>query len=245
MVVYPTLTNMNLRQLHAEVSVDDSDAMIAWCQRYGLIAMEKNCKNCHQAINMVKRSRKDGKTWQCGRPCQTRESIQNDTFFSQSNPCLATIDEFIYAWSYEELIYKKAQCEFKMVMHAFVDWKMFLHGLYAKHFIRNPVQIGGPGRNVEIDEIVFTHRKYNHGSLVREQWVCGGIDTTTKEGFMVPVARRNANTLIPIREEFVIPVPIILNVNIVEKHSGKLGLHLNQHGLSRLSLNSMCYMCNH
>ena len=40
-------------------------------------------------------------------------------------------------------------------------------------------------------------------------------------------------------------VPIILNVNIVEKHSGKLGLHLNQHDLSRLALNYMHYMCNH
>ena len=36
----------------------------------------------------------------------------------------------------------------------------------------------------------------------------------------------------------------ILNVNIVEKHLGKLGLHLNQHGLSRLALNYMRYMCN-
>ena len=53
--------NMNLRQLHTEVSVDDSDATIAWFQRYGLVAMENNCKNCHQAMNMVKRSGKDGK----------------------------------------------------------------------------------------------------------------------------------------------------------------------------------------
>ena len=202
MAVYTTLTNLNLRQLHAEVSVDDYDAMIARCKRYGLIAMDNNGKNYHQAMSMVKRSGKDGKTWQCGRPCQTRESIRNGTFFSQSNLRLATTVEFIYAWSYEELTYKKAQHEFKMGTHAFVDWKMFLRDLCAKHFIRNPVQISGPGRIVEIDVFLLVE---NRGRLVREQWVFSSIDTATKEGFMVPVACRDANTLIPIIQEFVIP----------------------------------------
>ena len=39
----------------------------------------------------------------------------------------------------------------------------------------------------------------------------GGIDTTTKEGFMVPAARRDANTLIPIIQEFVIPGTTIVS----------------------------------
>ena len=59
MGAYPYI-NVYLRQLYAEVSVDDTDATIAWCQTYGLIAMENNCKNCHQATDMVKRSGKDG-----------------------------------------------------------------------------------------------------------------------------------------------------------------------------------------
>ena len=49
-----------------------------------------------------------------------------------------------------------------------------------------------------------------------------------------------------LREKLInLKVPIIQNVNIIEKHLGKLGLHLNQHGLSRLALYYMRYMCNH
>ena len=56
-----------------------------------------------------------------------------------------------------------------------VDWKSFLRDICAEHFIDNPVQLGGPGMTVEIDESVFTRRKYNRGRMVREQWVFGQI----------------------------------------------------------------------
>ena len=91
-----------------------------------------------------------------------------------------------------------------------VDWKMFLRDVCAEHFVNHPVRIGGVGRAVEIDESVFTRRKYNHGRMVREPWVFGGIDTTTKEGFMVPVDRRDANTLLPIIQNYILPGTNIL-----------------------------------
>ena len=111
---------MSLRQLHAEVSVDDSDATIAWCQRYGLIAKEKNCKNCHQAMSMDKRSGKDGKTWQCQSNLPINVSVWQQL-----------LNLFTF-WSYEELTYKKARREFKMGTHAFADWKMILRDLCAE-----------------------------------------------------------------------------------------------------------------
>ena len=160
-------------------------------------------------MDMVKRSGNDGKTWQCGRPCETRESIRKDTFFSQSNLRLATIVEFIYAWSYEELTYKKAQREFKMGTHAFVDWKMFLRDLCAEHFIRNPVQIGGPGRIVEIDESVFTRQKYNRGRLAREQWVSAVYTQPLRKGLWY--LWLIAMPTLPIIQEFVIPGTTIVS----------------------------------
>ena len=58
---------------------------------------------------------------------------------------------------------------------------------------------------MQIDESVFTRRKYNRGRMIREQWVFGGIDTQTKAGFMVPVDRRDAATLLPIIQQFILP----------------------------------------
>ena len=47
--------------------------------------------------------------------------------------------------------------------------------------------IGGPGHVVEIDELAFVQHKHNVGRVVRAQWVFGGIDNETKEGFLVEV----------------------------------------------------------
>ena len=43
------------------------------------------------------------------------------------------------------------------------------------------------------------------GHRVREQWVFEGYDTTDKVGFLIPVDRRNAETLLPIIEQYIRP----------------------------------------
>ena len=73
------------------------------------------------------------------------------------------------------------------------------------HFVNNPIQIGGLGHIVEIDESLFSRRKYNRGRIVREQWIFGGYDPATKEGFLLSVPRRNAATLMPLIIQWVRP----------------------------------------
>ncbi len=55
--------------------------------------------------------------------------------------------------------------------------------------------IGGPNHVVEIDETLVCKRKYNVGKIVKEQWVFGGYDVTEKVGFLIPVAKRDRQTL--------------------------------------------------
>ena len=80
-----------------------------------------------------------------------------------------------------------------------------LRDVYADYFIRHPTMIGGHGHVVEIDELAFTRRKYNVGRAVPTQWVFGGIDPATQECFLVPVERRDAATLLPILQQYVLP----------------------------------------
>ena len=69
-----------------------------------------------------------------------------------------------------------------------------------QHFINNPVVIGGEGKVVEIDETVITKRKYHRGQLrAEEQWFFRGVERgDSAKCFLVPVARRDAATLLPI-----------------------------------------------
>ena len=87
------------------------------------------------------------------------------------------------------------------------DWFQFLRDVCSFDLIRLPVHLGGPGRIVAIDESVVARRKPENqpGRPVREQWVFGGIDLTTKEVFMELVPRRDAATLIPIIQRVILP----------------------------------------
>lgn len=66
-------------------------------------------------------------------------------------------------------------------------------------------KLGGENVIVEIDESCFGKRKHNRGKRTRSQWVFGCIDRNTKEVLIVPVERRNKDTLLPIIQEYILP----------------------------------------
>jgi len=68
--------------------------------------------------------------------------------------------------------------------------------------------IGGPGNCVQIDEMLISKLKTTRNTSARptpQQWVFGGLDTTTQEAFLVEVPRRNAATLLPMIQKHVAP----------------------------------------
>ena len=86
-----------------------------------------------------------------------------------------------------------------------VDWKNFVRDICSEYFLQHPIAIGGVGHIVEIDESAWAKRKYNRGRIVSNQWVFGGIDRDTRECFAVLVDHRDAPTLLPIINEFILP----------------------------------------
>lgn len=67
------------------------------------------------------------------------------------------------------------------------------------------MQLGGAGREVEIDESKYMHRKYHQGAYHEGHWVLGMIERGTDNCVMLVVERRDAATLLPLIAQYVLP----------------------------------------
>lgn len=76
-----------------------------------------------------------------------------------------------------------------------IDWYNFCREVCEVILVEESTPIGGPGKVVEVEESKFG---YNRVRRVEGVWVLGGIDSRTRECFLVPVKDRSADTLIPI-----------------------------------------------
>ena len=68
----------------------------------------------------------------------------------------------------------------------------------------NP-QLGSTGGIVQIDESLIFRRKSNRGRIGRQQWVFGAYDQRQKRGFCRHVLVRDAATLLPLVQQWVVP----------------------------------------
>jgi len=77
--------------------------------------------------------------------------------------------------------------------------------------LKNTLYVGGPGLIVEIDESKFGRRKYHRGHRVEGQWVFGGVERGTGRCFLVPVEKRDKDTLLTIIKEWILPGTLIIS----------------------------------
>ena len=113
----------------------------------------------------------------------------------------------MYYYSYKDATYRTLQREIRIEAEAICKWMKYIRDIYSEHIIRNSTRIGGAGRTVEVDESSLARRKHK---LVR-QWAFGGIDTTTREVFLVPVHHRDADTLLVVLQDYVRPGTTIVS----------------------------------
>ena len=85
--------------------------------------------------------------------------------------------------------------------------------IYPSEKVVFPIQLGGPGIIVQVDESQFSHKPKHHRGRAAEIpiWVCGIVDTSFKPsvGFMEIVENRGAEILLPIIQSVVRPGSIV------------------------------------
>ena len=195
-------------ELREVIFGEDQEMRMVWLQQRGLIASQKTCKKCDSDMRFgAKSDVTDGFVWRCKRKgCKTIVSVRDGSFFKKSKLPMSKLLHCIYLWALEtSIVSATAQLA--------VDFYNFLREVCSTALIRNPVQLGGPGRIVQIDESLFAHKpKYHRGRAPQSEiWVFGMADCTSNPtvGFMQIVDRRNAETLLPIIQRHILPGSIV------------------------------------
>jgi len=164
--------------------------LIMWLRQQGLLARALECpaQNCGHRCNEQNSTGKiDGRIWRCmNRACRRKHSIRIGSFFERSHLELWQILGLTYVWATRAG--SSRGLSQNIIMHELnigscstvVDWLQFCRLIPVTFFLLNPTQIGGAGHVVEIDESLFTKRKYHRGRVVPQQWIFGGNDQQTR-----------------------------------------------------------------
>ena len=201
---------MNFIELSDHVATKE-DA-IQFLQQHGILHNPRICANCVRPMTMNLRTSPKGDRWRCSvRGCRKEVGLRIDTWLQHSKLSYRTIVLFIYCWSKEMTSVKFCKEQLKIEKKSVIDWNNFLREVCAAELLANPVVIGGPGRIVELDESLFSRRKNHQGRTLPQQWVFGGIDSTSRDCFMYTVPDRSGPTLLPIIQQSIAPGTIIMS----------------------------------
>ena len=108
-----------------------------------------------------------------------------------------------YAWAHKfsnaQAVHKSSLDKETTSAEMVVDWYNYCREVCANRIMNHHAgPIGGRGKTVEIDESKFGKMKYHRGHAIEGKWVFGAICQETKTCFLVPVERRDKDTLLPI-----------------------------------------------
>lgn len=197
------------------------DSAVEYCRSVGLIPQEKKCVHCRKTMlfRKSKACRGLSREWRCvNTRCpkyQFSISGRNGTWFSDSKMPIEKIMLitfcFCKGYSNSDTLEHTAIFTETTSTETICDWFTYCLEVCCDIVSEHSRPIGGPGFTVEIDEGKFGKRKFNRGRYVDGQWVFGGICRETKDVFLIPVGRRDRETLLPLILKNILPGTTIIS----------------------------------
>uniref|UniRef100_A0A5S6QPC0 ISXO2-like transposase domain-containing protein n=1 Tax=Trichuris muris TaxID=70415 RepID=A0A5S6QPC0_TRIMR len=189
----------------------EEEAAIHFLQEKGAFHRQRTCAR-GRAMKHCERKGRHRPRWRCQKAgCGEEIPVRRGTWFYGEKLEVKKALVLIYSWSRGYT--RKAFCsrELGMSGNCAVGLQKRMREVTAEWLLRNPLVIGGPGLTVEVDETAFSKRKYQLGRMYPTQWVLGGVCRETGKCFLVPVANRSRQTLIPLIRRYVRPGSTVVN----------------------------------
>ena len=199
------------------ISSNDNLRIIRFFQQRQLLALAIDCGHCRQPMELRPKRVIDGFAWYCvNARCGNRHNIKSvraSSFFEKSRIPLAKHLHMLYLWSQDAPV-KMTTENTGLSKMTVIQWFSNHRNICSQYFANNPIQMGGPGIILEIDESLFRHKpKYHRGRQPQHNsgWVFGIVDTssTPAVGYMQIVPDRTAGTLLGILQQVARPGSII------------------------------------
>lgn len=182
---------------------------LQFLQLYRIIASLRRCpiRNCPRIMNIrtFKQYVNIPLAFRCSYH-RNHESIIKNTLLQNSKLSLSQFIQICYFWS---LSFSNNAILNVLSIHKrqAIKWCQKLREICSFKIIQLNIQLGGPGRKVQIDECCLNRAKYHRGSALKKKqnWIIGIYDPDAKQGYVQLIANRSANSIIPIIQQVVLP----------------------------------------
>ena len=125
---------------------------------------------------------------------------------------LVQILDLLYYYAYEQATVRLLERECRIRLETIINWRHFIRDVFTQYFILHPVKVGGSRHVVGVEEFdVKRHIRKHTANSKNVQSVFVGIDNETQESFLVAVDQGNAETLLPVMKDVVLPDTIVVS----------------------------------
>ena len=186
---------------------------LAFLQERSLLHPTLNCQRCGGAMRIENDRSKVvcPYVWRCaGANCRGKTSVLDGSYFQLTHIPLPKHVLLSYYWASETPVHVTAS-HLDVDQDTVVQWYQYARDICSWKLTHLQITLGGVGIIVQVDESVMVKAKYHRGRNLnrRQQWVFGAYDTTSKLGYVCFVAQRNAATLLPIIQQYVLNTKLI------------------------------------
>ena len=133
-IALPIVVSKLYRNLCLELC--DVESTVSWCQRFKLLARQKNCPRCGKDMQLLKRKDNPEQVgWRCPRKaCRSEVTLRSGTFFVVSRLPIEKIVRILHLWSSKTRV-GKMMVEAEICNKMAIDWYNFTRDVCAQYFI--------------------------------------------------------------------------------------------------------------